>query len=164
MTPDIDSLLVSRPGTPADHNYVIRTWAHGYLSHMLESPVDAEVTRPLEMRVLGARPQGGQFLTSWSRIAQGWLLQPTTLVRVLALKGDPRVVVAFAVVSRPIEEAAVLHWVYVQRDWRGKGLAHELLAPYLEKQISYTHATPNVRIAPGWTYASPIPPPIGGNP
>lgn len=142
MNDDVAKLLMARPGMTQDHNYVIRTWAWGYR----DSPIAADL--------------GAQFLDSWSRIAHGWLLKPDTSLHVLALKNEPKMIVAFAVLSSVQTESPTIHWVYTQKEWRGKGLAHELLEPILkDKKIQYSHRTPKVSVLPEWKYVSPVPPP-----
>ena len=141
MNVEVADLIKFRQGTKADHNYVIRTWCH----NLTYSPL--------------AHALGPTFLTSWCRIAQGWLTEPSTLLHVLALKNEPRMIVSFVVFSRPQPERVTLHFVYTQQDWRGKGLAHDLVEPLLKEasQISYTHRTPKVSVLPEWKYISPIP-------
>lgn len=142
MIPEFSDLLVHRMGTPKDYGFVIETWMRGYNHSQF------------------ARSMADQYPKSWARVAEGWLRQPDTKLSILANAKEPRMIIAFCVAQEPSEESVVLHWIYTQREWRRKGLAHELLKQYTTRLIYYTHRTNDVRIPPDWTYVSPIPPPL----
>ena len=157
-----------RKGTLEDVPYVSKTWGIGYQESYERALC---INLPDRMGVPDnhlARLMAGRYVVSRKRIIAGWLSVPYTAIEVLALRQEPRMIVAFAVWTEIGDDEARLHWIHVQRDWRGKGLSKILLARLERPRMSYTHYVavrqPNgsfrsaIEIKPHWVYESEQPP------
>jgi GNAT superfamily N-acetyltransferase len=142
-------LLVFREGGSGDHNYVANTWKENYREHF-----DA-LLRKDSRAVSLVR---SRYFTSRSRIIHGWLALPITKIPLLVLRDEPRMIVAFACVTEVDPGYSILHWLQVQKDWRGKGLAKNLLERIMRPTMAYTHTVAGIRVPDSWTYESEQPP------
>jgi len=66
------------------------------------------------------------FMESYKEVIDKVLTSPTVIVNIACLKEDKDVIVGYSV-SRKAADITVLDFVYVKKDWRGIGIARDLL-------------------------------------
>lgn len=74
------------------------------------------------------------FFRNYQKIIEHVLNKPGVSISVACLREDPDVILGYAVMEGP----ATLHWVYVKKDWRGIGLARDLVPSTIK---TVTHLT-----------------------
>lgn len=126
MTDQSDDFLL-RPMGEDDRNYVLSAFLNDF------------------QRSKWAKVVGGAYFTGHARLIQK--LMDHASVTLCVWKDSPDFIIGFAV-SGP---GAVVHYVYVRKDWREKGIAKMLLAPFLGKHCRVTHAVTDKRLPDKWT-------------
>lgn len=124
-----------RPLTEADLPFVLDCWVKSY------------------QRSHHARACGKQYHTIQDAIAKRHIANSAVLV--CCLDEDPETIVGWAVTG-----PGVVHYVYVKMNWRRRGVASKLLAPYLGQEgVAHTHTMtwdderkPWTRVPRGWRY------------
>lgn len=101
-------LIAVRSYIDSDLNLILATWLRGlFYSDTLYSEIPKNV-----------------FMSEYRKILIALLTKSDTVVNVACLKDDPEVVLGYSILSN---EAKCLHWVYVKKNWRGIGLAKDLV-------------------------------------
>lgn len=123
--------LAIRAATPADMGFVHHAWRASFFEASLAvRGADREHYRAEMERVVARLCKSGE-------------------VRVACDPKDADTVVAFAAFTRR-GDVAELHYIYVKKDFRGHGIARDLLRDV--KVTSYTFKTPAVRPPKGWAF------------
>ncbi len=73
------------------------------------------------------------YMQNYSRVLEGLLARPTTVVIMISLQDDPDVIIGYS-----IQEPEILHWVYVKTTWRNMGLSKKLVQSPIK---TVTHLT-----------------------
>ena len=128
--------IALRPGEQGDAHYVMSTWLRTY-GHR-SSYADA---------------MGQPFWTEHHDAIARLLARSVTMVA--CADEDPETIIAFAVYEPPDErivpnDATLVHWVQVRKEFRGHGIARRLLAP-VRGRVIVTHLTRGTRIPAGWS-------------
>lgn len=126
--------LLVRPGEPGDARYVLSSWLKSYAHGCRRAR------------------SGPQLYRERHRAAVLRLLERCA-VTVAAWEEDPATILGWACTEASPSEA-VVHYVYVGRDFRGSGIAHLLLSPLLGsgKRVIVTHVTDDVDLPSAWEY------------
>jgi GNAT superfamily N-acetyltransferase len=111
---------------PDDRAYVLASWLDDF------------------RRSRWARAVGGAYYQGHAKIAQG--LIDNTSVMLCVWADTPDYILGWACTG----PASTIHYCYVRRDWRGKGIAKLLLAPFVGRITQVTHLTENVRLPDEW--------------
>lgn len=64
------------------------------------------------------------FMDNYKSVAQALVNSPKVFVNVACLKDEPDVILGYSIVSSDYQ---ALHWVYVKRVWRLRGIARALV-------------------------------------
>lgn len=64
------------------------------------------------------------FMSNYKRIAVAMLANPNNIVKIACLKEDPDVILGYSILSSDYQ---VIHWVFVKKVWRKKGIARSLV-------------------------------------
>lgn len=104
---------------PDDRNYVLSSWIEDF------------------RRSKWARAVGGAYYHGHVKIVSKLLDNVSTTLCVWA--DTPDYILGWASTG----PGAIIHYVYVRADWRGKGIGHLLLAPFLDKPCRVTHSVGN---------------------
>jgi GNAT superfamily N-acetyltransferase len=73
------------------------------------------------------------YFKVYTEVVSRLLFNPLTRVDVAALSDDPNMILGFAVYNGP-----TLHWIYVKKDYRSKGIANLLIK---DKSIQFVTST-----------------------
>ena len=121
-----DSEFMLRPMGPEDRNYVLSSWIEDF------------------RRSRWARAVGGAYYSGHTKIVGRLLDNASTMLCVW--KDTPDYILGWACTG----PGARVHYAYVRADWRRKGIAHILLAPFLGRPCLVTHAINDKRLPDQW--------------
>lgn len=124
-------LITFRDYAPTDEGFVYSTWLKGLRD---DNPWFAMIPRDTYFR-------------NYHRVLDKIMSNPETRVRVVALKDDPDVILAYVVLGPKL-----LHWIHTRYNWTRMGLACELVREVEIDQV--THMTKlGSEIKPkGWAF------------
>lgn len=112
-----DELVAIRDVLPEDKNFILSTFLKG-LYHG-ESPLS-------EMKKQ-------TFMEKYHAVIESLLASPNTKVCVACLKDDPGVILGYAILTGP-----AVAWAFVKKNWRGIGIAKDLIPPTTNTFTHYT--------------------------
>jgi GNAT superfamily N-acetyltransferase len=69
------------------------------------------------------------FMNNYKYIVEKLYNHPNSIVFVACLNDDPSVILGYSIVSTELD---TLHWVYVKKAWRNKGIAKNLVPPTIK--------------------------------
>lgn len=118
-------MLTTRPAQESDKAFVLATWLRGELH---ASPVYQSCPRAI---YFANRPQELRAL----------LAHPNTRINIICLDDDQDVIIAYVVFSA----LGCLHWVYVKKAFRGRGIGKNALAGLLGALKAYSGITQDGR-------------------
>lgn len=64
------------------------------------------------------------FMNNYKRVAVAMLANPNNIVKIACLKEDPDVILGYSILSADYQ---VIHWCFVKKAWRKKGIARSLV-------------------------------------
>lgn len=67
------------------------------------------------------------FMGAYKHVAEAIVKSPKNAVKVAVLKEDPTVIIGYSILNRELDK---IHFVYVKKDWRNKGLGKALTPLY----------------------------------
>ena len=111
---------------PPDRNYVLSSWLEDF------------------RRSRWARAVGGAYYQGHAKVVTKLLDNASTMLCVW--DEEPDYILGWACTG----PGAVVHYTYVRSDWRGKGIAKMLLAPFLDKPCRVTHIVNDKRLPEQW--------------
>lgn len=105
-----DGLYNIRTATPNDRNFVLKSFLEGvYYGDSWFSKIPKRI-----------------FMDNYKNIAQALFDGPRTAVQIACLIEDPDTILGYSILS--IDHGTV-HWVYVKKMWRNRGIATNLVPP-----------------------------------
>ena len=108
-----------RSYVPADKHLIMSTWLIGlYYGDTLYSLIDKDI-----------------FMKYYHKVLESIISSGAYKINVMCDKDDSNVIIGYSVLS---PDATVLHWVFVKKDFRGYGVATDLV-PETVKTV--THLT-----------------------
>lgn len=114
-----DGLYSIRDGTKDDFKFIMATFLRGlYYGESWFSTMPKAV-----------------FMDNYKHVAERIITSPSTAVTVACLPDDPTVVLGYSILSSDYQD---VHWVYVKKVWRNRGIARTLLPKHPAK---VTHLT-----------------------
>lgn len=87
------------------------------------------------------------FMDSYHKFLEHLLSRPAVKVMVACLVEDKDVILGFSVV-----ENHILHWAFVKPDWRGIGLAKDLIGDKIQTVSGFTRVGDIIRRKKGWSF------------
>lgn len=76
-----------------------------------------------------------RFMNAYKHFVDTLLASPKNIVKVAVLKEDSDVILGYSILSKDFTK---IHWVFVKKDWREKGIGRALLPQY---PVVATHLT-----------------------
>lgn len=64
------------------------------------------------------------FMDNYKKVIQFLVDSPTVAIKIACLPEDPNVIIGYSLLS---SDYMTIHWVYVKKNWRKKGIAKSLL-------------------------------------
>lgn len=108
-----EAYITLRPYRPTDEGLIYSSWlkalryGNDWFSHI--APVS--------------------FFTHYRKVIDSILSRPGIEIRIACLKDEPDVIVGYSIFEKRLA-LSILHWVFVKHDWRGIGIANQLLPPF----------------------------------
>lgn len=119
MTPELNLLVEIRDGRLLDVPFIMATFLKGlYYGDSWFSAIPKDI-----------------FMDNYKKVLYLNLNKQTTVVKIVCLKEDPDVILGYSILS---SNYSTIHWVFVKKDWRGKGIAKTLLPSH---PTAVTHLT-----------------------
>lgn len=110
MKDGVKDLIQLRLGANSDHSFIFATWLRGlYYGNSFFRQIDKD-----------------SFFDRYTFVIQNTLFRPSTVVTVAALKEDPDTIIGYSI-SEDFPEFRALHWVFVKLEWRGQGIARDII-------------------------------------
>ncbi len=110
-------LITFRTFVPDDRNLILATFLRGlYYGESWFSLIDKNV-----------------FMNHYNKIVNAILDSPNIEIKIACLREDANTVLGYAIYSKD-----ALHWVFVKKQWRGIGLARDLVPATIK---TVTHLT-----------------------
>lgn len=106
MNPQLDELMIIRPGIEEDRSFIMATWLRGLY---YGSPWFREIEKD-------------NFMAKYHDIISSVIAKPTAQVNVSVLKEDHNVILGYSVT-----EPKIIHWIFVKEAWRRVGIGARLL-------------------------------------
>lgn len=75
------------------------------------------------------------FMDNYKRVAEALIDNPRNVVKIACLKEDPDVILGYSILSGDYQ---TIHWIFVKKLWRNKGISKILLPQF---PIAITHFT-----------------------
>jgi GNAT superfamily N-acetyltransferase len=112
-----EGLYNIRPGISNDFNFVLATFLKGlYYGDSWFSLIPRDI-----------------FMENYKHIVKALLEHPNTMLVMACLKDDPDITLGYSLLSK---DGATVHWIYVKKAWRKKGIGKSLL-PKSPKYVSH---------------------------
>lgn len=119
MNKELSDICEIRDYAPADHAFVMATMLRGlYYGDSWFSIIPKSL-----------------FMGAYKHIAEALVKSPKNATRVAVLKDAPDVILGYSILNREMNK---IHFVFVKKDWRGKGLGRALIP---ENPLVVTHLT-----------------------
>lgn len=122
--------VVLRPMVPGDRNCVLDSWLRSH-----------------HRRWFGSHLSDRAYSRGQRNLVEALLARCAVLVA--AFDEDPDTILGWSCTS-----TCVVHYVWVRHEFRRRGIASQLLAPYLHERAFYTHppTSGDVPVPPTWYY------------
>jgi GNAT superfamily N-acetyltransferase len=112
-------MIEIRDYRPEDKNFILATFLRGlYYGDSWFSSVPKDI-----------------FMSNYSAVVEALINSPRVATKVMCLADDIDVVVGYSMMSADFQ---TIHWVFVKKDWRNKGIASRLLP---QRPTAVTHLT-----------------------
>lgn len=119
MDNELKELLEMRSYRPTDLPFVKRSFLRGvYFGNDWFTQIPRDI-----------------FMKNYAPVVEAILFKPSTTIHLVVLKEDPDTILGFSVLSLDLSR---LHFVYVKKDWRGKGIGRALVPSTI---TTVTHLT-----------------------
>jgi hypothetical protein len=126
-------LITTRGFLPDDRNFILATFLRGlYYGDSWFSLIDKNV-----------------FMNHYNKIVTQILDSPLNTVSVACLKDDPNTVLGYAIYS---QVKSTLHWCFVKKQWRGIGIAKDLVPKDIFAVTHLTKVGVSVIKKKGWSF------------
>lgn len=108
MSNKFDGLYNIRTATTDDRNFVLKSFLLGiYYGDSWFSKIPKAI-----------------FMNNYKKVAAALFDNPRNMVVVACLPDDPSVILGYSIISG---DGLTLHWVYVKKDWRNRGIMTRIL-------------------------------------
>lgn len=110
MKDAVKGLIRLRTEEDTDRPFIYATWLRGlYYGNSFYRQIEKDV-----------------FMDYYTKVIQHLMFKPNVMIQVAALKEDADTIIGYSVVEDHGQFKA-LHWVFVKLEWRGAGIAKDLI-------------------------------------
>lgn len=128
-------LITTRSFTPEDRNFILATFLRGlYYGDSWFSLIDKNV-----------------FMNHYNKVVNHLIDSPMVAINVACLKDDPNTVLGYAIYSK-YQMYDTLHWCFVKKQWRGIGIAKDLIPKDVKSVTHLTKVGVSVIKRKGWEF------------
>ena len=110
MKPEVEKLILVRPGVDTDHNFIFATWLRGLY-------YGCAFYRQTEKQ---------KFMEVYSRVVQNVLFKPGVELKIVCLKEDHDTIIGYSI-TEEVADLNILHWVFIKPEWRKCGVSKALI-------------------------------------
>lgn len=110
MKDTVSKLVGFRAFAETDQSFIFATWLRGlYYGNSFFRQIEKDA-----------------FMEKYTFVIRNTIFRPSTSVNIAALKEDSDTIIGYSVTEN-FGEFDALHWVFVKLEWRGQGIAKDLI-------------------------------------